>query len=126
MAERFVPDIITICEERRGEQIDLKALDNQRFIMVYKFPLNEIVVDFFDILKSTTSGYATFDYEDAGYELADLVKVIVLIYSTLLFCSLIKDKSKPSLISQNSGSHHWSAFLFRSLWLQKLKAKKSF
>ena len=55
-----------------------KMLDNTRVILTYKFPLAEIVVEFFDKLKGTTSGYASFDYEDYGYQVTDLVKVSIV------------------------------------------------
>ncbi|XP_029142927.1 translation factor GUF1, mitochondrial-like, partial [Protobothrops mucrosquamatus] len=68
-----------ILQTRRAVQKDLIYIDEQRVMMVYLFPLNEIVVDFFDALKSLSSGYASFDYEDAGYQPADLVKVDILL-----------------------------------------------
>ncbi|MCL4128132.1 UNVERIFIED_CONTAM: hypothetical protein GTU68_042112, partial [Idotea baltica] len=83
-AVKYVANIIGICEDCRGEQIDIKDLDSSRVVMTYKFPLNEIVVDFFDTLKSVTSGYATFDYEDAGYESSKLVKIGVKLNGNLI------------------------------------------
>ncbi len=79
----LVPDeylgyVLTLCTERRGEQIDLTYVGG-RAMVVYKLPLNEVVFDFYDRLKSITSGYASFDYEIIGYELGDLVKVSILI-----------------------------------------------
>ncbi|KAL7976418.1 hypothetical protein Chor_015482, partial [Crotalus horridus] len=68
-----------LIKTRRAVQKDLVYIDEQRVMMVYLFPLNEIVVDFFDALKSLSSGYASFDYEDAGYQPADLVKVDILL-----------------------------------------------
>lgn len=79
----LVPDtylgaVLKLCTERRGEQIELTYVGS-RAMVVYKIPLNEIVFDFYDRLKSITSGYASFDYELIGYEEADLVKVQILI-----------------------------------------------
>ncbi|MGN0914353.1 MAG: translation elongation factor 4, partial [Alphaproteobacteria bacterium] len=79
----LVPDtylgaVLKLCNERRGEQEDLTYVGN-RAMVVYKIPLNEIVFDFYDRLKSITSGYASFDYEIIGYAASDLVKVQILI-----------------------------------------------
>lgn len=79
----LVPDtylgaVLKLCNERRGEQIELTYVGS-RAMVIYKIPLNEIVFDFYDRLKSITSGYASFDYELIGYEEADLVKVQILI-----------------------------------------------
>lgn len=79
----LVPDdylgaVLRLCNERRGEQEDLTYAGN-RAMVVYKIPLNEIVFDFYDRLKSISSGYASFDYELIGYEVSELVKVQILI-----------------------------------------------
>ncbi len=79
----LVPDtylgaVLKLCTERRGEQVELTYVGS-RAMVVYKIPLNEIVFDFYDRLKSITSGYASFDYELIGHEEADLVKVQILI-----------------------------------------------
>lgn len=79
----LVPDtylgaVLKLCTERRGEQVELTYVGS-RAMVVYKIPLNEIVFDFYDRLKSITSGYASFDYELIQYEEADLVKVQILI-----------------------------------------------
>ncbi len=79
----MVPDIylgavLKLCTERRGEQEDLTYVGN-RAMVVYKIPLSEIVFDFYDRLKSITSGYASFNYELVGYAPSDLVKVQILI-----------------------------------------------
>lgn len=66
---------MSLCMERRGVQKGLKSLSSDRMILTFKLPLNEIIVDFFDKLKSMTSGYASFDYEESGYEVSSLVKV---------------------------------------------------
>jgi elongation factor 4 len=76
---QFLGNIIKLCEEKRGIQKDLKYLDEQRVILKYKLPLNEVATDFYDQLKSLSSGYASFDYEEAGYQEGDLVKMDILL-----------------------------------------------
>eukprot|EP00041_Stephanoeca_diplocostata_P016969 m.337148 g.337148 ORF g.337148 m.337148 type:complete len:664 (+) comp20544_c0_seq1:163-2154(+) len=75
--EQYLGKLITLCQERRGVQKSLDYLDADRVVMVYRLPLNEIVEDFFDAVKGATSGYATFDYEEDGYETADIVKLTI-------------------------------------------------
>jgi GTP-binding protein LepA len=79
----MVPDdylgpVLKLCNDRRGEQADLTYVGS-RAMAVYNIPLNEIVFDFYDRLKSISSGYASFDYEMVGYREADLVKVTILV-----------------------------------------------
>lgn len=76
--DTYLGSVLKLCTERRGEQVELTYVGS-RAMVVYKIPLNEIVFDFYDRLKSITSGYASFDYELTGYEEADLVKVQILI-----------------------------------------------
>ncbi|KAL6551543.1 hypothetical protein OROGR_007697 [Orobanche gracilis] len=76
---RYVGSIITLCSERRGEQLEYSFIDSQRALMKYRLPLREIVVDFYNELKSLTSGYASFDYEEADYQASDLVKLDILL-----------------------------------------------
>ncbi|XP_019408422.1 PREDICTED: translation factor GUF1, mitochondrial isoform X1 [Crocodylus porosus] len=71
----YMGKITTMCQARRAVQKDVMYIDEQRVMLKYLFPLNEVVVDFYDTLKSLSSGYASFDYEDAGYQAADLVKM---------------------------------------------------
>ena len=68
-----------LCQERRGTYTDTKYLDTDRVELHYELPLNEIVYDFFDALKSRTKGYASFDYEFAGYQQSKLVKLDIMI-----------------------------------------------
>lgn len=75
----YVGAIITLCSERRGEQLEFSFIDSQRAFMKYQLPLREIVVDFYNELKSITSGYASFDYEEADYQASDLVKLDILL-----------------------------------------------
>ncbi|RHZ50838.1 hypothetical protein Glove_490g45 [Diversispora epigaea] len=71
--------IMDLCGGKRGEQVDYNSLDEHRVMMRYTLPLSEIVTDFHDELKSRSSGYASFDYEDMGYKASDVVKMNLLI-----------------------------------------------
>ncbi len=73
--KEYVGGIMEICQNRRGIYIDMQYLDANRVTLIYELPLNEIIYDFFDILKSKTKGYASFDYEFKEYRRADLVKL---------------------------------------------------
>ncbi len=75
----YVGQVIELCETRRGEQTRLEYLSPERVEITYKVPLAEVVRDFFDQLKSRTQGYASLDYDPAGYAASDLVKVDVLL-----------------------------------------------
>jgi GTP-binding protein LepA len=79
----MVPDdylgpVLTLCNERRGRQVELTYVGN-RAMAVYRLPLNEVVFDFYDRLKSVSRGYASFDYQQDGYEEGDLVKISILV-----------------------------------------------
>ena len=76
--DNYLGAVLKLCTERRGEQEELTYVGS-RAMVVYKIPLNEIVFDFYDRLKSITSGYASFDYELIGYQESELVKVQILI-----------------------------------------------
>ena len=71
--------LMELCQSRRGEMLRMEYLSPERVELQYRLPLGEVVIDFFDQLKSRTQGYASLDYEPVGYEAADLVKVDVLI-----------------------------------------------
>ena len=71
----YVGNIMELCQRRRGIYIDMKYLDENRVTLIYEMPLNEIIYDFFDNLKSKTKGYASFDYEFKEYKKSDLVKL---------------------------------------------------
>jgi GTP-binding protein LepA len=73
--KEYVGNIMEICQNRRGVYIDMKYLDENRVTLVYEMPLNEIIYDFFDNLKSKTKGYASFDYEFKEYRRSNLVKL---------------------------------------------------
>ncbi len=75
----YVGGIMDLCQERRGEYIDMTYLDQSRVELHYDMPLNEIIFDFFDCLKSRTRGYASLDYELTGYRASNLVKLDVLL-----------------------------------------------
>ena len=73
--KEYVGNIMEICQNRRGVYVDMKYLDESRVTLIYELPLNEIIYDFFDNLKSKTKGYASFDYEFKEYRRAELVKL---------------------------------------------------
>ena len=75
LPKEFVGNIMKVCQDRRGTYIDMKYLDESRVILVYELPLNEIIYDFFDTLKSKSKGYASFDYDFKEYRKSDLVKL---------------------------------------------------
>ena len=75
----YVGNIMELCQDRRGNFKDMKYLDDTRVELHYELPLNEIVYDFFDVLKSRTKGYASFDYEMMGYVPSKLVKLDILL-----------------------------------------------
>lgn len=77
--QTYVGNLITLCSEKRGQQLDMSYLDEERVILKYKLPLNEVATDFYDQLKSLSSGYASFDYEISDYEPANLVKMDILL-----------------------------------------------
>jgi GTP-binding protein LepA len=79
LPQEFLGGVLKICEEKRGTQKEIRYLGPKRVMLVYELPLNEIVVDFYDRLKSVSRGYASMDYELAGYRRADLVKLDVRI-----------------------------------------------
>ena len=75
----FIGAIMELCQQRRGTYISMEYVEGQRALLKYDIPLNEIIYDFFDALKSRSRGYASFDYELKGYEQAKLVKLDILI-----------------------------------------------
>ncbi|MBE7026257.1 MAG: elongation factor 4 [Ruminococcaceae bacterium] len=77
--KEYVGSIMELCQDRRGTYIDMKYIDADRVSLHYRLPLNEIIYDFFDALKSRTRGYASFDYELTGYEKSDLVKLDMML-----------------------------------------------
>lgn len=75
----FVGNIMELCQDRRGIYKDMKYVEGDRAVIHYELPLNEIIYDFFDALKSRTRGYASFDYELKGYQTSKLVKLDILL-----------------------------------------------
>lgn len=75
----FLGGVLKLCEEKRGVQKEIRYLGPKRAMLVYELPLNEIVVDFYDRLKSVSRGYASMDYEAAGHRVSDLVKLDIRI-----------------------------------------------
>ena len=84
VSDQYLPSVTALVMERRGVHLNSTYIDNLRLIVQYKFPLAEIIVDFYDRLKSLTSGYASFDYEDAGYEESDVVRLDILLNDNLV------------------------------------------
>jgi GTP-binding protein LepA len=70
-----------LCQSKRGDFVNMEYLDSNRVTLTYEMPLSEIVYDFFDQLKSSTKGYASFDYELSGYKRSNLVKMDILLNS---------------------------------------------
>ncbi len=75
----YVGPIMELCQQRRGEYISMEYMDENRVMLVYHMPLNEIIYDFFDVLKSRSRGYASFDYSLLGYQEASLTKLDILV-----------------------------------------------
>ncbi len=95
LPKQYVGNIMELCQDRRGIYKDMKYLDETRVILTYEMPLNEIIYDFFDALKSRTKGYASFDYEIIGYRESDLVKLDILLNGDLIDAfSMIVHKDK--------------------------------
>ncbi len=91
----FVGPIMELCQNKRGVYVNMTYLDKKRVELRYKLPLNEIIYDFFDSLKSRTKGYASFDYEVSGYEKSELVKLDMLLNGDICDAlSIIVHKSK--------------------------------
>lgn len=79
LPKEYIGSIMELCQERRGEYISMEYIDNTRASIIYKIPLNEIIYDFFDVLKSRSKGYASFDYELIGYVPSELTKLDILV-----------------------------------------------
>lgn len=82
--DKYLGPVMSLCMERRGVQVKSLNIDNQRILLQFNLPLCEIVLDFHDKLKTISSGYASFDYEDAGYQSSSLVKVSLASCSPML------------------------------------------
>ncbi len=77
--KQYLGNVLSLCQEKRGIQKDMSYLDEERVVLSYQLPLNEVATDFYDTLKSVSSGYASFDYEIADYEASDLIKMDILL-----------------------------------------------
>jgi len=96
--ERYVGNILQLCQDRRGIQKGLQYLDPTRVMLTYELPLNEVILDFYDRLKSKTQGYASLDYELIGYRESDLVKIDMLLNGeTVDALSFIAHKEKAHI-----------------------------
>ena len=94
----YIGTIMELCQDKRGVFKDMTYIDEKRVRLLYRLPLNEIIYDFFDGLKSRTRGYASFDYELAGYEKSDLVKLDILLNGDVcdaLSMIVHKDRAYP-------------------------------
>src|SRR3954464_8478366 len=97
----YTGTVMDLCVTRRGEMVKMEYLSPERLELVYRVPLAEVVVDFFDQLKSRTKGYASLDYEAAGYEASDLVKIDIMLnavpvdaFSTIIHKSKAQEYGK--------------------------------
>lgn len=79
LPSEYIGTVMELCQQRRGEYVGMEYLEETRAVVTYKLPLNEIIYDFFDVLKSRTRGYASFDYELLGYEESKLVKLDMMV-----------------------------------------------
>ena len=84
VTSEYIGQVMQLCEERRGEYLGMDYLDQTRAELHYHIPLNEIIYDFFDALKSRSRGYASLDYELVGYQRSDLVKLDILVNKELV------------------------------------------
>lgn len=94
----YIGTIMELCQDKRAVFKDMTYIDEKRVRLLYRLPLNEIIYDFFDGLKSRTRGYASFDYELAGYEKSDLVKLDILLNGDVcdaLSMIVHKDRAYP-------------------------------
>jgi GTP-binding protein LepA len=92
----YVGTLMDLCQTRRGEMDGMDYISPERVDLRYRLPLAEVVIDFFDQLKSRTQGYASLDYEPVGYQVGDLVRVDILLNGEPVdaFCSIVhRDKS---------------------------------
>ncbi|MFM7069875.1 MAG: elongation factor 4, partial [Actinomycetes bacterium] len=92
----YVGTLMELCQSRRGEMVRMEYLSPERVELHYRLPLGEVVIDFFDQMKSRTQGYASLDYEPDGYDRSDLVRVDILLNAEPVdaFCAIVhRDKA---------------------------------
>ena len=101
LPKEYIGAIMDLCQERRGEYVSMEYLDSARARLIYEMPLNEIIYDFFDVLKSRSRGYASFDYSLMGYKESSLVKLDILVnrepvdaLSFIVHCSSAMDRGR--------------------------------
>jgi GTP-binding protein LepA len=100
--KQYLGNVLSLCQEKRGIQKDMSYLDEERVVLSYMLPLNEVATDFYDTLKSVSSGYASFDYETAGYEPSDLIKMDILLNGDPVDAlALIVHRSKAERIGRD-------------------------
>ena len=103
VTSEYVGAIMKLCQERRGIYISMDYIEATRAVIKYDMPLNEIIYDFFDALKSRSRGYASFDYEMKGYVRSDLVKLDILINKEMV-TMISADTNGSSIYSISEGS----------------------
>jgi GTP-binding protein LepA len=84
LPKEYIGPIMELCQERRGEYLSMEYVEETRAVIKYELPLNEIIYDFFDTLKSRSRGYASFDYELKGYRVAELTKLDILVHHEIV------------------------------------------
>ncbi len=95
--KEYMGEIFKLCQDRRGVQKNVEFVDEDRVKLTYVMPLNEIISDFYDKLKKLSSGYASFDYEDSGYQQSDMVKVTIMLNGKAVDpLSIITHRSKAN------------------------------
>jgi translation factor GUF1, mitochondrial len=99
--KQYLGNVLSLCQDKRGVQQDMSYLDEDRVVLTYLLPLNEVATDFYDTLKSISSGYASFDYEPAPYQSSDLVKMDILLNGDAVDAlSVIVHRSKAERIGR--------------------------
>lgn len=100
--KEHIGNVMKLCQEKRGYQVEFNYLSEERVVIVYMLPLNEVAIDFYDSLKSCTSGYASLDYEEAGYIESDLVKMDILLnHKSVDALSIIVHVDKATYIGRD-------------------------